>query len=95
MAVRILSESSGIRFAKTGKTAGFQWSNTLDVSSRNRKPWKAGINGIQEVVGSTSIRSTIRLAVNPLAHGKPLKGIGNTMARVEWCPRACRATLFF
>ena len=35
-----LSESSGIRLAKTGKVAGLQWSKTLDISSRNRKPWK-------------------------------------------------------
>jgi hypothetical protein len=40
IAVRILSESSRIRLAKTGKTAGFQWSKTLDISSRNGKPWK-------------------------------------------------------
>jgi hypothetical protein len=46
--VRILSESSGIRLAKTGKVAGLQWSKTLDISSRNRKPWKAWNNGIQD-----------------------------------------------
>jgi hypothetical protein len=40
VAVRILSESSGIRLVKTGKTAGLQRSKTLDISSRNRKPWK-------------------------------------------------------
>jgi hypothetical protein len=40
MAVRILSDSSGIKLNKAGKTAGFQWSKTLDISSRNGKPWK-------------------------------------------------------
>ena len=35
-----LSESSRIRLAKTGKTAGFQRSKMFDISSRNRKPWK-------------------------------------------------------
>jgi hypothetical protein len=40
MAVRILSESSRIKLDKAGKTAGLQRSKTLDISSRNRKPWK-------------------------------------------------------
>jgi hypothetical protein len=40
LAVRILSESSMIRLDKAGKTAGLQLSKTLDISSRNRKPWK-------------------------------------------------------
>ena len=38
--VRILSESSMIKLAKTGKTAGVQRSKALDICSRNRKPWK-------------------------------------------------------
>jgi hypothetical protein len=56
-----LSESSGIKLAKTGKTAGLQRSKTLDISSRNRKPGKVGNNGIQEVVGSIPIGSTMIL----------------------------------
>src|SRR5262245_28674819 len=47
MLVRILSESSAIRLAKTRKTADLQRSKTLDISFRNRKPWKVGNNGIQ------------------------------------------------
>src|SRR5262245_16119379 len=35
-----LSESSGIRLTKTRKTARLQRSKTLDISSRNGKPWK-------------------------------------------------------
>jgi hypothetical protein len=38
--VLILSESSRIKLDKAGKTAGLQRSKTLDISSRNRKPWK-------------------------------------------------------
>src|SRR5262245_60336567 len=53
-----LSESSRIRLAKTRKTAGLQWSKTLDVSPGIGSPGKAGINGIQEVVGSIRIGST-------------------------------------
>jgi hypothetical protein len=40
VAVRILSESSGIRLAKTRKTVDLQRLKTLDICCRNRKPWK-------------------------------------------------------
>ena len=53
-----LSESSVIKLDKAGKTAGLQKLKTLDISSRNGKPWKAGNNGIQEVVGSIPIGYT-------------------------------------
>ena len=49
MSVRILSESSVIRFDKAGRIAGLQRSKTLDISSRNRKPWKAGTAETGEV----------------------------------------------
>jgi hypothetical protein len=37
-----LSESSMIKLDKAGKIAGSQRSKTLDISSRNTKPWKGG-----------------------------------------------------
>jgi hypothetical protein len=35
-----LSESSMTKLDKAGKTAGLQRLKTLDISSRNTKPWK-------------------------------------------------------
>ena len=64
MAVRILSESSGIRLAKAGKTAGLQRSKTLDIlfpGMGNLERLGERLNGIQEVVGSIPIGSTIIL----------------------------------
>ena len=64
MAVRILAESSGIRLAKAGKTAGLQRSKTLDIlfpGMGNLERLGERLNGIQEVVGSIPIGSTIIL----------------------------------
>ena len=61
MAVRILAESSGIRLAKAGKTAGLQRSKTLDIlfpGMGNLERLGERLNGIQEVVGSIPIGST-------------------------------------